>query len=290
MRQLTNKELEWAKRNPEAVRAAMQAVGITPEQEAREDIVKAAELAGNAIRKKLGEILSKRQREVDSVDRSRRMIANEADGKYRKSLETDIDLKEELIALMSKHAKALQAKLESLENAPERCFLPFGTVVRFVGVPDYVDSLGLIDDRDQYPAAGMVGVVTRVGTHREYFMGVSMRRDFRTRDGSEWHPEYDRTITFFVDPDMIEVIEFAKLPNGEDYKGYGFVETHEREDDDKPLEMVLEADGFFWRFHDFGGMTGIEALQAFESMDEMSWIAGPHPRYAVDRGSSGPNP
>ncbi len=89
MRQLTNKELEWAKRNPEAVRAAMQAAGITPEQEAREDIVKAAELAGNAIRKKLGEILSKRQREVDSVDRSRRMIANEADGKYKKSLETE---------------------------------------------------------------------------------------------------------------------------------------------------------------------------------------------------------
>jgi len=290
MRKLTNKELEWARRNPEAVRAAMLAAGITPEQEAREDIAIAAELAGNAIRKKLGEIGSKLQREMDSVDRSKRMIAYEPEDKYREALETDIGRKEELIALLSRHAKALQTKLESLENAPEACFLPFGTVVRFVGIPDYVDSLGLIDDRDQYPAVGMVGVVTRVGTGGEYFIGVSMRRDFRTRAGSKRCPEYARTITFFVDPDMVEVIEFAKLPNGEDYKGYGFVETHEREDEDTPLEMVLEADGFFWRFHDFGETTGIEAIQAFESMDEMSWIAGPLPQFAEDRVSSGPNP
>lgn len=44
--------------------------------------------------------------------------------------------------------------------------------------------------------------------------------------------------------------------------------------------MVLEAGGHFWRFHDSGGTQGVEALQAFVSMDEMSWVKGTLEQYS----------
>lgn len=43
--------------------------------------------------------------------------------------------------------------------------------------------------------------------------------------------------------------------------------------------MVLEADGYFWRLHDFGGTQSIEVLQAYEDITEMSWLTGPLPQY-----------
>lgn len=93
--------------------------------------------------------------------------------------------------------------------------------------------------------------------------------------------------TYFVDPEMLAVEEYGRLPDGTEYRGYGFHPTHlrEPEKDGKPggVEMVLEAGGHFWRFHDFGGTQSIEALQAFDHMDEMSWIEGPLEHYTGSR-------
>jgi hypothetical protein len=82
---------------------------------------------------------------------------------------------------------------------------------------------------------------------------------------------------------MLEVEEYARLPDGNEFLGYGFHPTHLRtpeNNENQGVEMVLEAREHFWRFHDFGGTQSIEALQAYENIDEMSWIEGPLEQYA----------
>ncbi len=111
-----------------------------------------------------------------------------------------------------------------------------------------------------------------------------MRREYKVGWGEDIYcPDEDRLATYRVDPEMLDVLGYAKLPDGSEYHGYGFIETHIRKQsrissgEDK--EMILEADGFYWRFHDFGGSQGIECMQAFEDMSEMSWIKGPLPEF-----------
>jgi len=281
--ELTPEELEWAKRNAGAVRSAMAASGDRKSDDMPSDPVqKAAALLTRSITKKLGQIERKEGELAARIDRYRKLAACESPdirANAERWLAEDLPRAEKEATLFEVHRKALEEKLSRLRDDPASCFLPIGTIVRFARSPSHRDSLGLTDHRKDYPVKGSVGVVTRLNYRDECFLGVTMRRDFKDGWGSVFLPDDDRMPTYIVDPEMLEVVGHATLPDGTEYKGYGFVETHEREDgfggDD--AEMILEADGFFWRLHDFGGTQGIECLQAYEDIAEMSWIKGPLP-------------
>ncbi len=283
---LTDEELEWAKQNAAVVRAAMSAVPKKPvsEEYPSDGIEKAVMLLTRSISKKLSKIERKENELIDRVARYRKIATSESpDSRVigEEWLADYLPEAEKEIRKFAAHRAALEAKLARLRDDPEGCFLPLGTVVRFAHLHPYEDSLELTDRRKDYPVAGSIGVVTRLNYRDECFLGVSMRRKFKNGWNDTFHPDSERTQTFIVDPEMLEVIGYATLPDGSEYRGYDFIETHEREndDDDRDPEMILEADGFFWRLHDFGGTQGIECLQAYDDIAEMSWIRGSIERF-----------
>jgi hypothetical protein len=279
IKDLTAEELEWAKQNSDIVRAAMAAApkNATTEEYPSEGIDKAAMLLTRSITKKLAKINAKETELEESIARYREIAASEsADSREIGEgwLADNLPVAEKAGRKFAFHKAALEAKLVRLRDDPEGCFLPLGTIVRFARVQPYEDSLELTDRRKDYPIAGSVGVVTRLNYRDECFIGVSMRRKFKTGWNDTYHPNYENTPTYIVDPEMLEVLGYATLPDGSEHHGYDFIETHEREREGDDAEMVLEADGFFWRLHDFGGTQGIECLQAYDDISKMSWLRG----------------
>lgn len=125
-------------------------------------------------------IASEMERKRKSIDRHVKMV-NDAekggDSDFAKYLSKEKTELEEEVAKFELHLNALTRKIEALKANPEASFLPLGTVVRFVGVPDYENSLSLSDDRASYPVAGSIGVVTRLNRKGENTISVSMRNE-----------------------------------------------------------------------------------------------------------------
>nr|WP_250807458.1 hypothetical protein [Neorhizobium tomejilense] len=287
---LTPAERAWIDANPEAVRALIASNTAAPATPTRKFADPAQETADYLIKwmkNHVGKIETSLERDRKTLARLIRMAEDPQSSEDSRSfgkemLEDERPELEEKIAASELHIEAIKAKIDVLSKQPVDLMLPIGTVVRFVGVPAYANSLALTDDRKSYPVAGTVGVVTRLHRSDEYPLGVSVRDTYEDGYGDRYYPDCDRFPTFRADVGMFEVIGYGLLPDGEEYRGYGFHQTHVgslRGDTPKP-EMVLESNGHFWRFHDFKGTQSIEALQAYESMEEMSWISGPSEDYA----------
>lgn len=192
------------------------------------------------------------------------------------------------------HEASLKHKLDVLERDPEEFFLPIGSIVEFTGAKTAPNSLALLPDQNgEYPAAGSRGLVTALGHTREWGVAVTMRSDFKTADGYQCLPSYDRTVTFRCDREQLRVVGQALLPDGTPFSGYDWQPTHGRTPSivgEREEEMVLEADGYFWRLHDFGGTQSIEVLQAYDDIAEMSWLTGPLPQYLPPQPEDDPGP
>ncbi|MCS4089142.1 hypothetical protein [Rhizobium sp. BK176] len=290
---LTAEEQAWANANAEAVRTLMARADTTAaasNQGTTDPISDAARDLTMSITRLSSKIRKTAERAQVSLGRYKKIAADATmradDEEYRALISEEIADLEDEIAKIDHHQAALQRKLAALAGNPEEAFLPLGTVVRFVGVPDHENSLGLSDDRKSYPVAGSIGVVTRLNHEGEYPISVSMREEYEDGWGEKRRPSDGNLPTYFVEREMLEVEEYARLPNGAEFSGYQYHPTHIRNDEWKQgVEMVLEARGHFWRFHDFGGKQGIEALNAFESMEEMPWIEGPVEQYATSAGT-----
>jgi len=183
--------------------------------------------------------------------------------------------------------------VERLETDPASMFLPIGTVVRFTDAPTYANSLGYSDVGKAYPVPGSIGVVTGLEHGAEWPINVSLRRPFKCGYGDQYEPDYDRVPTFRVDPDKVEVVEPGMLPGGRPCESYGYVATHARTEGsfvlDEKDEMIIEADGFFWRFAAFDDGR-LEAMQAYERIEEMTWVAGPLEPEADEPEAPSPGP
>ncbi len=232
----------------------------------------------------LSQIEAKRNGYLERLNRYTRMRDRAADDSQRNEAQGYIDEltadSSNAIAAFSDHEAQLRSKIARLESEPLTMFLPLGTVVRFTDVPSHVNSLGILQtSHDQeYPVPGSIGVVTRLNHKGEYPISVSMRRTYKDGYGNQVYPQDDRMPTYFVDPEKVEVIGPGMLPGGRTCETYGYVGTHHREPDtvsEREDEMIVEADGFFWRFHDFGGTQAMEALQAYDSMEDMPWVREP---------------
>lgn len=292
--ELTQEERDWAMENPDAVREAMKAVRKNRAAEVLPDdpIERATHLLKDEIAKKLRGVQRAADDSRERIERYRSYAASdrpEVAEMGKNWLESSLGEYETTIRNCEEHLAGLRRKLERLADDPESCFLPIGTVVKFIGLPEYRDSTALGDDsRLDYPVVGSVGVVSRLNGRDEHFLGVTMRREFKTGYRSVVSPTSDRTITYRADPEMFEILGYGTLPDGSEYRGYGYIQTHQ--DDEDEAEMVLEADGFFWRFHDFGGNQGMEVLDAYEDIAEMGWLGEPLPIFTQEKkkGPSGP--
>lgn len=286
---LTPEEEAWARANAEKIRELMQAQTgvIVKDQKPSSPVESAAKDMITHIRKQLSKIENEIARKKKSLSLYERLEASDDEdtAAYARSEKSEI---EEAIGKFNQHADALNRKLEVLEKRPIDAFLPIGTIVRFEGVPDYANSLSLSDSRKSYPIPGTIGVVTGLAHDSEYALAIGVRKEFKDGWNCTYVPNYDRFPVYKADRSMLTVVGYGKLPDGTDYEGYGFHPTHIRQKDKiNPgrQEMVLECDGHFWRFHDFGGKQSIEAQQAYEDIEEMTWIVGPREEYA---GGSGP--
>jgi hypothetical protein len=294
---LTVEEQAWANENAEAVRALMRKTSRPVAETLPEDPLEAASISHlKSLQKLRTKLMSDMERKRSSLERYVKMVKNaqnEGDLDFAETLLEEKTLLEGEVAKFQQHLEALARKIEALQADPKTTFLPLGAVVRFVGIPKYENSLSLSDDRKSYPVAGSIGVVTGLNRKGEYPISVSMRNEFKDGWGCAVYPGCDRLPTYFVDPEMLSVEEYGRLPDGTEYRGYGFLPTHVREPekgDEQGVEMVIEAGGHFWRFHDFGGTQSIEALQAFDRLDEMIWIEGPLEHYVSDSPISSPRP
>jgi hypothetical protein len=77
---------------------------------------------------------------------------------------------------------------------------------------------------------------------------------------------------------VVRFIDVSEVPNNLAILPIGGTKQyplHGSIGDKQETEMVLEADGLFWRLHDFGGTQSVECLRSCKSLSEMPWITGP---------------
>lgn len=283
-----NRELGWDPEADPILRAHRYRAGDgNPEN--KDSLAGAAEALVAHIENIRASISEKEKSAQERIQRYQRMHDRAAaDGRHEEAAEW-IDTIEHyrggLDSRMQPHREALEAKLSRLREAPETMFLPLGTVVRFTEAETYPNCMDLSDGRGKrYPVAGSIGVVTRLSRDSEFPIAVSMRRPYKDGWNDEYLPDFDRMPTYFVDPDKIEVVGAGLLPDGSASEAYGFQATHRWVEDSGRSEMIVEADGFLWRFQPINGVT--ECGQAFEDMSELSWLGEP----IADTESSNPTP
>lgn len=286
----TAEEQAWIKANSEQILKFIQQQAVSAiEKDDDEPIISAVTDLTASISQIIANISRKAHEDENTLKEYENMAASHDEGvsAYGKKLLKEQKLQIEMsLERYKEHTQSLVRKRERLRDDPKSEFLPIGTIVRFEGVPNYVNSLQFIDDRQRYPVVGSIGVVTGLSHTGEYSLSVSMRKPFKDGYGDLYEPEYDRMPTYRVDRSMLSIIGYGKLPDGNDYLGYGFQATHTRKTpkfpDENRNEMILECDGHFWRFHDFGGTQSIEALHAYENLEEMPWIDGPREEYITN--------
>lgn len=185
---------------------------------------------------------------------------------------------EETLRVCGIHREALEDKLETLARDPQSMFLPLGTIVRLTGELGYETSDGSHRIRGAYPADDTTGVVIRLNSESEWPIAVAFRKNFVDCHGDEWRPSDHRFHTHHFDISSLEVVGHGLLPNGEAYSGYGYVATHYADSDDseeRDTEMVLEADGFYWRFTEYGNPKVLEATSAYEDIGQLDFMEDP---------------
>lgn len=241
---------------------------------AADDLAKDIGKTLSIVRRRLGEYEERKARSERIALRDPELITDED----RAREVEDIDCCKE-------HLAALERKLEALKVRPGSMFMPLGTIVRFNDAPVYRRGGTVVDvsPGKSYPVPGSIGVVTGLKHTGELPIAVSLRRPFTTGWKDSYVPSEDRVPTFFVDPEKVDVIGYATFPDGNECHSYGFVPTHIGSDDimtkEPSDEMILFADGFYWRLHDFGGTQSVEALQAYDRIEEYSWLRGVHEQF-----------
>jgi hypothetical protein len=235
---------------------------------------------------------------TERVDRYRKDRDAASRDEVRQLYDEIIAYEEPAITLLQGHLDVLKAKMGRLDADPASMFLPLGTVVRFTDAGTYRLSGSFMDHSRSYPVPGSVGVVTGLKRNAEFPIAVSMRRPFKDGYGYAIDPQEDRMPTFLVDPEKVQVVAHGTFPDGSPCLSYGYIATHRIADEwkeryssprDRQNEMVIEADGFFWRLHDFGGKQSIECLQAYRRLEEMPWVGEPIVADGPEAGSSGPS-
>jgi hypothetical protein len=288
MKPLTTAELSWCRHHPDLVRSLLgphmkERVVAYENRVYAEPGVDAVEVAAHFLGKSIEKKMCEKRRELGHVRQD--LESGFWDGpsyvSHRASLEASA-------RRLSRELEILLEKAGRLLSDPKSQFLPLGTVVRFRKTS--------VDDQDHrkknYPVEGSIGVVTGLARDGEFPVIVSMRRSFRDGWGESCDfdddPENEDTpVSYHVDPDHLEALGHGTFPDGKECLSYDFIPTHMRADG--KTEMFIQADDFFWRLHDYGQpLQGVEALQAFRSMDDAPWITEPTKNFIKAETQGGP--
>jgi hypothetical protein len=281
MKRLDAAELAWAMNNPEIIREVMSRhVGnvLSTDIEQGSAINWHASKMRAALANRIAEVEANKER-VASLQQSYQNAANSqfetvSTAALQWADEDLVDAQEHMDAL-EEHLQALRAKSELATKSPEICFLPLGTVVTIKRPPAYRDSRSSSDERQCFPANGTVGVVTKICVNGEFFLGVSVTGSYITQKGEEVQINEAKFHTFRCDPDMLTVIGYSTLPDRTLFKGYDFQPTHNTARGEMTTVMLLEYDGVYWRYRDFGGAGGTEAIEVFTDISDCVWIGKP---------------
>lgn len=181
------------------------------------------------------------------------------------------------IDVVQSHIDGLEHKLANLQSGASEMFLPLGAVVVF----QHPCCHALSSDNVDLPAAGTIGVVTELNRKGDFAVKVAVFENYKTESQMSYLAANRAFESFDVDADMLEVVEYAKLPDGTEFKGYGFSPTYADAQSSEPKDghMVLAAVDRYFSFgiktDEYGREHGVEIVSIDDSLWGCSWLGEP---------------
>lgn len=181
------------------------------------------------------------------------------------------------IDVVRSHIHGLEQKLANLQSGAADMFLPLGAVVVF----QHPCCHALSSDNVDLPAVGTIGVVTELNRKGDFAVKVAVFEDYKTESHMSYLVDNGAFESFDVDADMLEIVEYAKLPDGTEFKGYGYLPTyaHTQSSDPKDGHMVLAAADRYFSFgiktDEYGREQGVEIVAIDDSLWGCSWLGEP---------------
>lgn len=181
------------------------------------------------------------------------------------------------IDVVQSHIDGLEYKLANLQSKSAEMFLPLGAVVVF----QHPCCHALSSDNVDLPAAGTIGVVTELNRKGDFAVKVAVFENYETESHVSCLAANRAFESFDVDADMLEIVGFAKLPDGTEFRGYGYLPTYAdaQSSDPKDGHMVLAAADRYFTFgikiDEYGREHGVEIVSIDDSLWGCSWLGEP---------------
>jgi len=274
---LTDEEIEFLKANPAYARYAISLalkVAETPVYRGNGDAIDVASFyLSNSMAKRLG-YLKKRLVDLQSSHaESGESVATVPPALRERATKR----RQERIDVVQSHIAGLERKLANLQSGATEMFLPLGAIVRF----KKPCSHALSSDNVDMPAEGTIGVVTELKRQGDFAVGVAIFDNYTTENGVSCLAGDRSFESFAVDADMLDVVEYAKLPDGSEFKGFGYLPTYAdaQSSDVKDGHMVLAAAGRYFSFgiktDEYGREHGVEIVSIDDSLWGCTWLGDP---------------
>lgn len=276
---LTDEEIEFLKANPvfarHAIAIAVQAAETPVYRGSGEPVDVASFHLSQSISKRLN-FLKKTINELQTLQE--RLSPSES--KFPPAfIEKAQRRRLERIAVVESHIEVLKNKVDALSTSSEEMFLPLGAIVRF----KHPMSRGLYTGNVDLPMWGTLGVVTDLKRNGEFAVGVAIFDNYTTENGVSCLAGDRSFESFAVDADMLDVVEYAKLPDGSEFKGFGYLPTYAdaQSSDVKDGHMVLAAADRYFSFgiktDEYGREHGVEIVSIDDSLWGCNWLGDPIP-------------
>ncbi|WP_315920956.1 hypothetical protein [Mesorhizobium sp. SP-1A] len=274
---LTDQEIEFLKANPvfarHAIAIAVQAAE-TPVYRGSGDPMDVASFhLSNSMAKRLG-YLKKRLVDLHSSHaESGGSVATVTPALRERAAKR----RQERINVVQSHIAGLERKLANLQAGATEMFLPLGAIVRFKRPCSHALALDNVD----MPAEGTIGVVTELKRQGDFAVGVAIFDNYTTENGVSCLAGDRSFESFAVDADMLDVVEYAKLPDGSEFKGFGYLPTYAdaQSSDLKDGHMVLATAGRYFSFgiktDEYGREHGVEIVSIDDSLWGSKWLGDP---------------
>lgn len=281
-RPLSDEEIELLKANPDVARFA---IGVAtraaekpvykgdgdPVEEASFYLEKSIEKQLISLGRNLAQLIDIQAKETRSDYSPNIHSSKEFFEKGKERRQTRIDeLKDKV--------HGLKLKLTKMRDGLENPYLPLGTIVAFNGKEGYPGAYSNVD----LPATGVKGVVVGLNRNGEFPVSVMIIENYMSQSGVSILVDPRSTQEIFsVDTVSLDVIDYAKLPDGSDFTGFGYFPTymHAGSSDVEDGCMVLKV---FDRYLDFvinvdeyGHSHGVVVASIDDTLWGRNWLGDP---------------
>ncbi len=158
--------------------------------------------------------------------------------------------------------------LQLLEEDQGSVFLPLGTPVMIREIPPAQNGYPV-------PVPGTIAVVVGYDLGRDGPNTVALPVDGRDTGGRILRFDEESPVRYSMSADELEPIGPALLPGDVVNEAPGYRATHVRfdedgEEEDRRTEMLIQAEGRFWRIAEINGVA--ECLGAYPDEASLSWL------------------